>query len=426
MVARVGTASDWPMSVSKGAPMSRHRATTATAASVLLAPLLVVPLSGAAVAAAGADTPRPLASSVAVAWQRTAIRTVFSEAGTPPPIGSLYLAFTSLAVHDAAREGQRRGARAATAAVATAAHDVLRHYFPGSAAALDADLAASLALVPEGAKEDAGVAIGQAAAAGMIASRMHDGRNDPSYVYAKAPGIGIWPPAPGPGMLAPWLGFVDPVVDVEPVHLDGPDPLGSTAYAQDYDEVRMLGAVDSKRTSEQTAVAQFFAGNPMPMYRAAVCNLLEAEPMGLLPTTRLFARMDAAVANAFIQTWRLKFEVGFWRPVQAIAAVDDTNPATQPKAGWVPLITNPPYSEYTSGHAAATSPFVQVLRRTFGDDTHLALTSGGVTRHYATLTALEHDTLNARIWGGLHFRDAMEDGYHLGHTTADRVIRAVR
>jgi hypothetical protein len=48
-----------------------------------------------------------------------------------------------------------------------------------------------------------------------------------------------------------------------------------------------------------------------------------------------------------------------------------------------------------------------------------------MTRHYASLTELEHDALNARIWGGLHFRDAMEDGYYLGHTTADRVIQAI-
>ena len=56
----------------------------------------------------------------------------------------------------------------------------------------------------------------------------------------------------------------------------------------------------------------------------------------------------------------------------------------------------------------------------------LLLRSGGSERPYATLTALEHDALHARIWGGLHFRDAMDDGYLLGHTVADQVIDAVR
>ena len=57
--------------------------------------------------------------------------------------------------------------------------------------------------------------------------------------------------------------------------------------------------------------------------------------------------------------------------------------------------------------------------------TPLVLKGSGTQRSYATLSALEHDALNARIWGGLHFRDAMEDGYRLGHRTADRVIAAV-
>ncbi|HEU4997814.1 MAG TPA: vanadium-dependent haloperoxidase, partial [Lapillicoccus sp.] len=176
--------------------------------------------------------------------------------------------------------------------------------------------------------------------------------------------------------------------------------------------------------------AQFFSANPVPVYRSAVCTLLENEPMGLLPTTRFFARVDAAMAMSFIAAWRLKFDIGYWRPFQAIAAAaTDNNPGTLPHPGpapWTPLVQNPAYADYPSGHAQATSAFAQVLRKTLGDDTALVLTSGGMTRPYATLTELEHDAFHARIWGGLHFRDAMDDGYFLGHTTADRVMTAVR
>jgi hypothetical protein len=71
---------------------------------------------------------------------------------------------------------------------------------------------------------------------------------------------------------------------------------------------------------------------------------------------------------------------------------------------------------------------VQVLRATFGDDVSLHLENAtlGMERDYTSLTQLEHDAFNARIWGGLHFRDAMEDGYYLGHVTARRVVRALR
>ena len=229
-------------------------------------------------------------------------------------------------------------------------------------------------------------------------------------------------------MALAWLGFLKPVVDVAPVALDGHDPLTSPAYAADYIEVADLGSTTSTtRTPEQTAIAQFFnLPTISAAYRLAVCDVLDGEPMGLLPTTRMFARMDAAVLTSFIQTFRLKFDVGFWRPFQAIAgAASDGNPATTPQTGWTPLVTNPSYSDYTSGHAAATGSWVEVVRQTLGDDTALVLRIGSQARPYATLTALEHDTLHARIWGGLHFRDAMDDGYYLAHTTAERVMAAI-
>ena len=128
-----------------------------------------------------------------------------------------------MAVHDAAVDAQRQGTHAAAAAVATAAHDVLRHYFPTSGTALDRDLAASLAKVPNGKKETSGTQIGADAAAAMIASRVGDGRNDASIVYAKAPALGIWQPPPT-GMALPWLGFVDPVVDIDPGGARRPRP----------------------------------------------------------------------------------------------------------------------------------------------------------------------------------------------------------
>ncbi|HYH74221.1 MAG TPA: vanadium-dependent haloperoxidase [Nocardioides sp.] len=407
---------------------TRRRTLAATA--VLLAPLLVVPLTAPAASAAGS-----LASSIAVDWQRTAARTIYVERGTAPPLGSLYLSFTSLAVHDAAVEAQRHGSHVAAAAVATAAHDVLREYFALSGAALDADLAKSLAMVPNGKKEKLGVAIGAAAADEMIASRVGDGRGDPQYVYRKTAALGIWPAVtmaggmPLPGMALPWLGFVDPVVDVDPVALDGPDHYTTPAFAADYEEARTLGSTaGTSRTQAQTDVAVFFSNNPMLMYRNALCDHLGTEPLGLLPTTRLFARIDAATATTFIESWRMKYEIGFWRPDQAVdAALTDGNPGTHAHpVDWVPLVTNPAYSDYTSGHGSATSPFAEVLRQTLGDDTALLLKAGALQRPYATLSALEHDALHARIWGGLHFRDSMEDTYHLGHATADQVMKAVK
>ena len=405
--------------------------------SLLVAPVLVAgadattPRAGhpSVRAAAEPQNDHVKATEAAVQWQRIAVRTIWTETVPlpAPPVGSMYLAFTSLAVHQAASEAQRRGRVAATAAVATAAHDVLWEYFPASRTNLDADLAATMARVPDGVKADAGAAIGAAAADAMIASRVDDGRFATSHVYQKAEGPGVWQP-PATGMALSWLGFLRPVVDVAPVALDGHDALDSAAYAVDYREVASVGSASSTtRTAEQTAISQFFALPTISAaYRLAVCDVLDDEPLGLLPTTRMFARIDAAILTSFIQTFRLKYDVGFWRPFQAIAgAGSDGNPDTISQTDWVGLLPTPAYSDYTSGHAAATAPFAEVVRQTLGDDTPLVLRIGTLTRSYPTLTALEYDTLNSRIWGGLHFRDAMDDGYYLGHTTAQRVIAAI-
>ena len=381
-------------------------------------------------AGAGPQDDHIKAAEAAVAWQRIAVRTIWTETvpAVAPPVGSMYLTFTSLAVHDAAREAQRRGRVAATAAVVTAAHDVLWEYFPASRANLDADLAATMARVPDGWKADTGAAIGAAAADEMIASRVGDGRFDATIVYQRAPAPGVWQP-PATGMALAWLGFLRPVVAVDPVALDGPDPLTSAAYAADFREVASVGsATSTTRTADQTAISQFFAAPTVSAaYRLAVCDVVDSEPLGLLPTTRLFARIDASVLTSFIQTFRLKYDVGFWRPFQAIAgAATDGNPDTAPQTGWVGLLPTPAYSDYTSGHAAATAPFAEVVRQTFGDDTTLVLRIGSQTRTYTSVSALESDALESRIWGGLHFRDAMDDGYQLGHTTAQRVMAVIR
>ena len=159
-----------------------------------------------------------------------------------------------------------------------------------------------------------------------------------------------------------------------------------------------------------------------------MCDLLDRRAHGAAAYHSVVREIDAAGATAVIRTWRLKFDVGFWRPFEAVAgAGDDGNPATDPETGWVSLVLTPAYSDYTSGHASATAPFATVLRSTLGDDVSLHLVNpvwDGARLHQphaAGARRVERSDL-----GGLHFRDAMDDGYHLGHVTARRVMRALR
>jgi hypothetical protein len=376
------------------------------------------------------------ANAVLFQWQRTALTTVYPAppaAPTPLPVGTLYLGFTSLAVNDAVQTSLQRGHTSVTAAIAQSAHDVLAEYFPAATAGLDASLAATLATVSSPSARDKGVRVGHDAAADMIASRVGDGRNDTSVTFSLPPGPGVWTPPPT-GMLAPWLGYVKRLLPTRPVAVSGPDALTSSAYAADFAEVERIGSLTASpadRSAHDTETALFFTTNTMFAYQDALMRHLETHPIGVSKSARLLATINASTANALIQTWRLKREIGLWRPSQAIiGAGTDGNPATAADPGWQPLnvslppfAPNPPYSDYTSGHAAVTSTFAQSVRNYLGNAVPLELRSTvtGTERTYPSLSSLEHDAFMSRIWLGIHFRHAMDDGYDLGHRTANRV-----
>jgi hypothetical protein len=400
---------------------------------------IVLALVAAPTVAAGPPTDRDRASSAVVRdWEQMAVDTIF-PVKTPPfpttqtaiPVGALYLGFTSLAMYRAAEAAGRRGS--AEAAVATAAHDVLTEYFPGSAESLKAKLSISLEAVPDGWAKLQGQQAGARAAAELIASRVDDGRNATTPVYQRDPAPGVWQPAPGGAMLAPWLGFVKPVLlrqPIDPRGVNGPPALTSITYAVEFAEVKRVGSTTSTaRTTEQTQTAQFFNSNSAIMVTEGLLNYLDTRPMGLRDSVQLFAAMHSAMSDSIISCWRLKYDVGFWRPVQAIQNADsDGNPRTVADTNWTPLIPNPPYSDYVSGHGCLTAPAVQAIRRTLGERTSLTLHSyvTNTDQDFASLRELEHDAFYARIWGGLHFRTAMRDAYDIGHTAADQVLLKLR
>jgi hypothetical protein len=369
--------------------------------------------AGLAVAAPG--TPEAVAmppdpTEVALTWQSTALTTVpFS------PAQALYLSFTSTAVDRAVSKSLKTENSSEAAAVAQAANDVLVEYFPGSAGTLDARLAESLAGVPDGPAQATGVAIGQDAAAEVIASRVDDGRGDPTIVFDKPAGIGVWSDARP--MAVPWYGFVDRVAGGRPVVVNGPDPVGSAAYRADLAEAQADGRAGAD--ADKAATAMFFNVPGFALYRNALIAYLRAHPQGLSDTTHLFADLDRASAEAMRQTWRHKFTEGFWRPVAAITS-DDADPLTQPVPGWTSVLPLPPYPDWPSGHGTLTSAFAETVRCHLGD-IPLTLNGAGDPRTFTSLTAMEHEAFMSRIWGGIHFRDAMEDAYLIGHTVARQV-----
>jgi len=398
----------------------------------------------AAVTGVGVSQAAPTVASdpaVVTEWNVIAARTIFTENSTPIPASGMYFGFVSIAVYDAvvAIEGgyepyapqPRAHAHASPeVAAATAAYRVLRHYFPASADNLATDYTASLADIPNGVGMVHGKRVGEAAAAEVIRSRQDDGRGAAVSLNV-VPGPGVWRPTPDAfaAMAVPWLGFVKPLVLDSPtqIKLPGPDALGTHAYTQDFAEVKAYGAKDgSSRTAEQTETALFWNANAVLQYQVALRDQVTRRGLDILESSRAFVLLNAATADALIACWRAKYDHAYWRPITAIRMAEtDGNDATEPDANWTPLVQNPPYPEYPSGHACITGAASHTFSYLFGADSVDLDGFSPVTetsRHYETAEALDEETMNARIWLGLHFRRAMSDGNQLGHHVSDWTI----
>jgi hypothetical protein len=226
-------------------------------------------------------------------------------------------------------------------------------------------------------------------------------------------------------MLAPWLGFVRPLALTSPdqVRLPGPDPITSKAYARDFAEVKATGAKEgSTRTAAQSETALFWNANSVAQYQAALRDQVTRRGLDIVNSARAFALLGTSTADALVACWRSKYDYAYWRPITAIRLADtDGNPATEPDPNWSSFAVTPPYPEYVSGHACVTGAASETFGRLFGAhsvDLDISSTVTSTTRHYSTTAALDAETKDARIWLGLHFRQAMDDGNRLGHRVA--------
>ena len=397
--------------------------------AVLVAATLLTAPARASTAAPADEIP-----SVISDWNSIALTTLTGDVSKAPQEGFLYVAFVQAAMYDAVVgiKGRYRPYRfdahaprhtSATAAAATAAHTILVTYSPYATPALDADLATSLAQVPDGTPKTNGIAFGELAAQNIIDLRANDGRNAP-ILFTKPSAPGVWRPTP-PGFLpmaVPWMGQVTPLLvrDAQQFAPPPPPTLTSTRYTHDFAEVQTYGSATSTvRTPAQSATALFFSGNVLVQMNAAERDQAARRHLNIVDAARMFAAVDMTMCDALITTWQAKLVYGFWRPITAIQLADtDGNPATSPDPTWTPLLTTPNYPDYTSGYNAEIASSSRALEELFGAGRlNLSLISTavpGATRHYDDADALRTDVVNARIWLGIHFRFADIGARNLG------------
>jgi hypothetical protein len=343
--------------------------------------------------------------------------------------GAMYDAVNAI---DGGHEGYLLSTRVATpfdskdAAAATAAYSVLLNIFPAQQLVLDAQYAASLAGIPDGTAKTRGIAVGEAAAAAMIAARTADGRFGTPW-FDVGLGAGEWRPVL-PAFVndpAAWLRNVKPflVESSSQFRSPGPYELGSHKYAKEFDEVKELGsATSTTRTADQESAARYWAADPVRTWNRIVTNLSTRFGLSLDENARLFAMVYLADADTFVNVWDDKAHWGFWRPITAIReAGGDGNPRTAPDPNWLPLIANPPYPDHSSGLSGVGGVICATLAEFFGTD-KIAVTDtnhvNGITRSWSRISEMIDEIVDARVWSGIHFRNADEDGREIGEEIA--------
>jgi hypothetical protein len=333
------------------------------------------------------------------------------------------------------------------AAAATAAYRVLVTLYPGQMTTLKSHWDASIALATatDGlVATNRGIAAGEEAAAAMLNKRANDGRGGPfTFVFGTTPGVWRLGPQALPGLPpgqpvdpTPWVGNVTPflVPNVGMLRTDGPNPLTSRAYAKDLNEVKSLGSLKStRRTADQTMAAIFWQAQPGGLWGDVMRSLSASRGLNIADNARLFAMVDLAQADASIGCWNDKYYWNFWRPIDAIRqAASDGNPATEADPGWLPLfdpetptsplLVSPGFPDHPSGHSCISSASVHTLQNFFGTDKiAVSFTSPrfpGQSRSFDRFSRVLKEIIDARVWGGIHFRTADVQGAVLGKKVA--------
>jgi hypothetical protein len=143
--------------------------------------------------------------------------------------------------------------------------------------------------------------------------------------------------------------------------------------------------------------------------------------------------MYLAAADASIECWDAKYTFNFWRPITAIHnGGADGNPRTDPDPTWTPLLTTPQHPEYLSGHSTNSAAMATVLKLLFGDEPGVSIvatspSSPGFVRYWDRLSEGVEEVIEARIYGGIHYRTSDEDGAAIGRRIARSIaLHALR
>ena len=313
-------------------------------------------------------------------------------------------------------------------AAAAAAHFALVRLYPDQAKDFDSFYQTSLTTVPDGQPKSNGIQLGEAVAAEILALRAKDGANAPNS-YRPYTVAGIYVPTALP-VASSW-GQVTPFALKEGSQFRpaAPISLQGNQWAKDFEEVKKMGGkTGSGRTGEQTDIARLWEHTGPGLHNPVARQLAATKKIDLLDNARLFALYAVAMADSYVAVFDAKYTYNFWRPVTAIRNGDiDGNDATEREPAWEPFIATPMHPEYPCAHCINSAAGAAILEAFFGDAVPpFSLTSPtapGVTRKFSRLSDYVSESINARVYDGVHYRTSGEVGAAMGRKVGEYAVQ---
>ena len=354
---------------------------------------------------------------------------------TNPLKESCVFAILHVAIHDAVNNVESRyepylpmTSRAASAsidaAIASAAHATLVALLPASKVSFDAALEETLHKLPDDSTKKAGLEVGRAAAAAILAARANDGENRTApYTPGTKPGdYRPTPPDFAPAALTHW-GSVTPFVLKSSAQFrpaDEPPAVNSPRALADIEEVKVIGGSKSlMRTAEQSEIARYWYENSTRGWNRIAREVAAARQFDVWENARLFALVNLAMADGYIANFESKYHYNYWRPITAIRESGDSE--------WLSYLLTPPVPDYPSGHTTEGAAVATVMARFFNTDfISFSMTSGapypGITRKFWSFSEAARENGASRILNGIHFSTAVNAGYIQGERIGEWVF----
>jgi hypothetical protein len=193
-----------------------------------------------------------------------------------------------------------------------------------------------------------------------------------------------------------------------------------------YAQAMEVYEVSQNLTEEQEEIALFWVdtpaqtGTPAGHWILIQIELTDVLDMSLNRAVEMFIKTNIALADSFIGAWSLKYFYPLLRPVTYITEYIDPR--------WSPFIASPNFPEYPSGHSVSSGAAAEVLQSMFGQVAFVSETYPNgrlMRRSFTSFDQAAREAAISRLYGGIHFRAAIENGVEMGECIGEIAFQRI-